>query len=63
MAGVQFLATATYTLIGDTHVLIHGYSTGILNLWMLVDLEELSKESGRSVKQLLAQLRRNVQVQ
>ena len=60
---IQIDAKATYTQIGETHLLIHGYAEKFFNHWMLVDLEELAKASNRSVKQLLAQLRRNVQVQ
>jgi hypothetical protein len=50
----------TYEQIDDTHLLIHAYCSGFINRWVLVDLEELALGSGKSVEQLLNNLRKNL---
>jgi hypothetical protein len=50
----------TYEQIGDEHLLIHIYAPKLFNLWQLLDLEKLSREHGKSVEHLLANLRKNL---
>lgn len=50
----------TYDQIGDTYLLIHAYCRGFINQWILIDLEELARGSGKSVEQLLENLRKNL---
>jgi hypothetical protein len=46
-----------YDQIADTLLLIHISSPKIIDHWVLYDLEEISRQTGKSVGQLLKGLR------
>jgi hypothetical protein len=45
-----------YAQIADTLLLIHISLPKIIDHWVLYDLEEISRQTGKSVEQLLASL-------
>jgi hypothetical protein len=51
----------TYDQIGESHLLLHIYAPKLFNHWQLLDLEKLSRESGKSVEHLLNNLKKNIE--
>jgi hypothetical protein len=49
MAFVDWSISVTYDLIGDIHL----YTRKPINHWMLIDVEEQARKSGKSVEEVL----------
>jgi hypothetical protein len=58
MARSDEIQQVAYAQIADTLLLIHISSPKIIDHWVLYDLEEISRQTGKSVEQLLASLRK-----
>jgi len=56
MASTAFHLTFTYTMIGDHSLLVHFFGCKV-DHWMLLDLAEISSETGKSSTEIIEQLK------
>jgi hypothetical protein len=59
MSSGEIQVQVSYEQIGATHVLFHCSGSKLVDIWFLVDLQERSRRTGKSVDQLLENLRKN----
>ncbi len=55
MASTNFTLKITYTGIGDHHILVHLFGCKV-NQWMLLDLAEISSQTGQTYEQIIQRL-------